>query len=109
MSLEISQAFEAEFGGQPDFVVRAPGRVDVIGTHTDYNDGWVLPAAIDHYVYLAVRAQAEASITVRALDMAEKATFPLDGLEAQKADLPSWALYPAGVAWSLQKAGFKTP
>src|SRR5690242_16729581 len=63
MAMEIAQAFEAEFGARPDFLVRAPGRVDVIGTHTDYNDGWVLPAAIDHFVHLAVRAQDEPSIT----------------------------------------------
>jgi galactokinase len=109
MQVEISQAFEAEFGARPDFLVRAPGRVDVIGTHTDYNDGWVLPAAIDHFVHLAVRRHDEPSVTIRALDMNEKVTFSLTDLEAQKAEIPSWATYPAGVAWSLQNAGFSTP
>ena len=109
MPVEIAQAFEAQFGGRPDFWVRAPGRVDVIGTHTDYNQGWVLPAAIDRYVSLAVRARPEPQVTVKALDMSQEATFPLDDLETCKPALPDWALYPAGVAWSLHQAGLSTP
>jgi galactokinase len=44
---ELCAAFEAEFGSRPELVVRAPGRVSVLGGHVDYNEGWVMPAAID--------------------------------------------------------------
>ena len=109
----LIEQFRAVFREDPEFLVRAPGRVDLIGTHTDYNEGWVLPAAITRYAWLAVRELPTALITLHALDMDEQVAFRLTDLEDRKAlngqPLPRWAQYAAGVAWSLQEAGLATP
>jgi galactokinase len=106
--------FEAAFETRPDFAVRAPGRVDLIGTHTDYNDGWVLPAAVNRYTWAMVKELPAPIVTLRALDLGEQeAAFRLTDLESKTTltgqPLPDWALYAAGVAWSLQEAGLATP
>ncbi len=110
---ELTKTFEATFHSKPDFLVRSPGRVDLIGTHTDYNEGWVLPAAINRTVWLAVKALPTPLVTVHAVDMNEQVAFRLTDLDAHKTlsgqDLPGWARFPAGVAWSLQEAGLATP
>ena len=90
----------------------APGRVNLLGEHVDYNDGMVLPAAIDRSVRLLARARPDRLVTLRAQDLNETVTFSLDALPS-KADvlghpLPSWALYPAAVAWALQEKGLAT-
>ena len=79
------------------------------GEHVDYNQGIVLPAAIDRFVRLAAHPRSDRLVSIRALDFDGEVVFSLDGLE-QRADidgqpLPQWALYPAGVAWSLQAGG----
>ena len=51
----VQAAFERSFGAQPELIVVSPGRVNVIGEHTDYNDGFVLPAAIDRHVVIGLR------------------------------------------------------
>ncbi len=106
--------FEAAFETRPDFAVRAPGRVDLIGTHTDYNDGWVLPAAVDLYTWAVVKELPAPIVSLRALDLdGQEAAFRLTDLESKTTLtgqlLPEWALYAAGVAWSLQEAGLATP
>ena len=88
----------------------APGRVNLLGEHVDYNGGPVLPAAIDRAVHLAARPRADRQVHLRALDLGQSVRFNLDDLAA-KIDsggnpLPNWALYPAGVAWVLQNNGF---
>ena len=90
----------------------APGRVNLLGEHVDYNDGMVLPAAIDRSVKLSARARADRLVMLRAEDINETVTFSLDALSG-KADvlgaaLPGWALYPAAVAWVLQEKGLAT-
>lgn len=90
----------------------APGRVNLLGEHVDYNDGMVLPAAIDRCVRLVARPRSDRLVTLRAHDLNESVTFSLDALSAH-ADvlgqpLPSWAAYPAGVAWALQDKGLAT-
>jgi galactokinase len=108
--MEVPSEFSKHFNHRPDFRVRAPGRVNLLGEHVDYNDGFVLPAAIDRAVHLAFSPVEDRSITLVALDLNEHVQFNLEGLEA-KCDisgkpLPSWALYPAGVAWVLRNAGY---
>jgi len=92
--------------------VRAPGRVDLIGAHVDYNDGFVLPAAIDRDVWLAV-GPAEGTTTVVALDLDLRAEFGPADVEARRdargGPLAGWARYPAGVAWALAEAGHRPP
>jgi galactokinase len=98
----IRQAFEQRFRMPPAFVVRAPGRVNLIGEHTDYNDGFVLPLAIDRAVWIVLRPRADRQLLVHSLDFAEAAMFALDGLTRGGG---GWAEYVAGVAWALQEAG----
>ena len=94
------------------FLVTAPGRVNLLGEHVDYNDGMVLPAAIDREVTLSANRREGRQVMLTALDLKQSVTFDLHRLEAKKdvdgKPLPSWALYPAGVAWAIQKRGYAT-
>ncbi|MEN6408653.1 MAG: galactokinase [Anaerolineaceae bacterium] len=87
----------------------APGRVNLLGEHVDYNDGPVLPAAIDRAVRIAAAPRKDRLAHITALDLNETAAFDLEHLP-EKVDvngkpLPGWALYPAGIAWALQSRG----
>ncbi len=90
----------------------APGRVNLLGEHVDYNDGMVLPAAIDRAVTLMARVRSDRLVTLRAEDLNESVTFSLDALSTRTdvlgQPLPSWAVYPAAVAWALQEKGLAT-
>ncbi|MHC1783104.1 MAG: galactokinase [Anaerolineaceae bacterium] len=93
------------------FMAVAPGRVNLLGEHVDYNDGIVLPAAIDRTVKLNAIPTGDRIVTIEAIDLKQKVSFDLDTLD-QKVDvagkpLPGWAAYPAGVAWVLQRNGLK--
>ena len=101
---KVTAEFEARFGEAPSFVVRAPGRVNLIGEHTDYNDGFVLPMAIDRAMWMAIRAREDRQVAVYSLDMEETAVFALDTLKHQD---EGWAEYIKGTAWALQSAGYE--
>jgi galactokinase len=108
---EITTLFENHFKKSPLWLARAPGRVNMLGEHVDYNDGMVLPAAIDRAVRLAASPTDDGIISLYAADLGKSATFRLDQLDA-KTDLageplPNWAKYPAGVAWALQRSGLR--
>jgi len=102
-------AFRAAFNGEPAFVARAPGRVNLLGEHVDYNDGWVLPVAIDRAAYVAAAPCSSALVSLAAPDLSDSASFRTMGFEHKQdafgQPLPRWALYPAGVAWSLEAHG----
>ncbi len=66
---KVTDTFQARFHEPPTMVVRAPGRVNLIGEHTDYNDGFVLPVAVDRAAWLAVGPRDDGWATIRALDM----------------------------------------
>ena len=100
---EVVAAFEQQYQASPTMVVRAPGRVNLIGDHTDYNDGFVLPMAIDRAVWLALRPTNSPTVTVHALNFGETAAFSLNDL--QKTDV-TWLEYIKGVAWALQQANY---
>jgi len=110
---KLLDAFRTTFGGEPEFISRAPGRADLIGAHVDYNDGLVLPAAVTRNVWIAVRARPDKVVSIQSLDMKEHIRFELGNLNAKKtvegAALPLWAQYPAGVAWALTEAAFQIP
>ncbi len=92
--------FSAAFGYPPALLVRAPGRVNLIGGHTDYNEGFVLPMAVDRAVWVAVAGRADPVARIVALDYGgEEVSFPLISLPPRDG---SWADYPRGVAWALQ-------
>jgi galactokinase len=83
-------------------VVRAPGRVNLIGEHTDYNDGFVLPAAIDLEIRLAAFRTHDKRVEVTLLATGERAGFDLDDPGPRQG---TWIDYVAGTAWSLGEAG----
>jgi galactokinase len=106
----LQSEFSEHFDRLPEFHIRAPGRVNLLGEHVDYNDGYVLPAAIDRAVHLDFSPVEGRLISLVALDLDERTRFNLERLEEKCDDdgkpLPAWALYPAGVAWALQSAGY---
>jgi galactokinase len=107
------RAFQQHFSKPPDFIARAPGRVNLLGEHVDYNDGFVLPAAIDRATYVAFALSPTDQTRLIAADFGEEARFVPTALPARQqpdgSPLPEWALYPAGVAWALGQAGLSAP
>jgi len=105
------EQYRSEYGGSPWAVARAPGRVNLIGEHVDYNDGWVLPAAIDSAAYLAFSPLEGDDLRILASDLGERLAMRLGRLPPpeEARGLPAWARYPAGVAWELRQAGLKAP
>jgi galactokinase len=101
---DLATAFRDKFGQAPAWVVRAPGRVNLIGEHTDYNDGFVLPLAINRAVWIALKPRDDRRVVVHSVDFGESAEFSLDGLANEKA---GWIEYLKGTAWSLQEAGYR--
>jgi galactokinase len=99
----ILSEFAKRFGGPPAWVVRAPGRVNLIGEHTDYNDGFVLPLAIDRAVWIALRPRSDPQVAVYSVDYQQGGGFDLTHLENSKS---GWLEYLKGTAWSLVDAGF---
>jgi galactokinase len=105
--IDIIQEFEEIFGCPPATVVRAPGRVNLIGEHTDYNDGYVLPVAIDRSILVAAAPRPDRQVVLHALDFDQQAEFSLDDIR-HDAQHP-WSNYQRGVAFFLQKRGFELP
>ncbi|MCY4073560.1 MAG: galactokinase [Chloroflexi bacterium] len=104
-SKTIKHAFKAAFGEDPAFIVRAPGRVNLIGEHTDYNDGFVFPMAIERATFIALRPRADYRVLAISLDMDDRRAFALDDL--QRPTETEWIDYLVGVAWSLQERGYQ--
>jgi galactokinase len=99
----ITSAFRSRFGSEPAFVVRAPGRVNLIGEHTDYNDGFVFPMAIDRAAWIALRPRPDGRVVATSLDFDETREFELGKLAKKESD--GWIEYLKGTAWALQGAG----
>ena len=101
----ILRNFQQKFGSAPAHVGRAPGRVNLLGEHVDYNDGFVLPAAIDRATYIAFSPTDSGQTTLVAADFDQEASFSPQTIplktQIDGTPLPEWALYPGGVMWVL--------
>ena len=102
----LAQHFAQAFDAQPDLIARAPGRVNLIGEHTDYNDGFVMPMAIDFDMRIAARARADRSVNLYSVDLDKHDTFSLDDVRRVFQDRATWADYVRGVADVLQREGY---
>jgi galactokinase len=100
--------FKERFGGEPDGVWLAPGRANLMGEHTDYNDGFVLPFALGQEVTAAAARRPGRRLTVCSRQQPDDPVeVDLDGLAPGR--VTGWAAYPAGVAWALEAAGHRVP
>ena len=116
-----AQEFHRIFGGAPSFIAAAPGRVNLIGEHTDYNEGYVFPVAIDKYVHTVARPRQDSRVMLHAIDAEEGYEFSLAtlggegqvsvGTSSYRRELPvpvsfpAWGKYLIGVATLLQNSG----
>lgn len=99
----ITSAFESHFTGEP-ILVRAPGRINLIGEHTDYNNGFVLPAAVNQAIYIAIgRSNHPNKCHLESLDMDDQFEFALDDFQPIKPN--TWQNYIMGVVAEIQKTG----
>ncbi|OUJ73621.1 galactokinase [Hymenobacter crusticola] len=101
----IAAAFQRHFGHEP-LLVRAPGRVNLIGEHTDYNGGFVLPAAIDKEIYFAVALNDSTTARLHSYDLNESYTTEISEVHR---DETQWANYLKGVVAQFQKRGIEVP
>lgn len=102
MKRTVLEAFERRFGEAPHVVVWGPGRVNLIGEHTDYNDGFVLPMAIDRAAWIALRRREDSRVALYSLDLEEGIEFEP---ETVTRNAEHWSAYPKGMAWALHQAG----
>jgi galactokinase len=100
----LVNSFRKRLGGEPDTIMRAPGRVNLIGEHTDYNDGFVLPVAIDRDIMVASRRRDDGLVRVYSMDFDGMVEFPIDDIQYDSEN--KWSNYPRGVAKLLQEAGY---
>ncbi|MER0446234.1 galactokinase [Streptomyces sp. Edi4] len=101
---EVAAGFRELYGYEPDGVWAAPGRVNLIGEYTDFNEGFVMPLALPHTAVVAVARRADGVLRLHSADiegpvveLRSDALAPLSGA--------GWAAYPAGVVWALREAG----
>jgi galactokinase len=97
------RGFHQVFGTEPDLVASAPGRVNLIGEHTDYNDGFVLPVAINKRIYAAAGKRGGMDISVYAADYDAVVHTSIEDLKSREREF--WSNYPKGVFFVLSKAG----
>lgn len=99
----LTARFAEEFGAEPDGVWAAPGRVNLIGEHVDYNGGLCLPAALAHRTFVAVRRRTDGLVRVRSLQ--DPATWEGASADIVPGGVPGWAGYAVGVPWGLVEEG----
>ncbi len=100
--LQLLEAFQARFGTAAN-IYRAPGRVNLIGEHTDYNDGFVLPAAIEFYCWVAAAARKDGKVAIYSENFNETVEASLNSLTPL--GKKHWSNYPLAVAWVMPQAG----
>ncbi|WP_260426495.1 galactokinase [Conchiformibius steedae] len=108
MQQTIVRHFTEQFSATPALTVRAPGRVNLIGEHTDYNQGFVLPCAIDFAAYIALAPNHSRQVRVYAADYREHDVFSLEqAITPHPTQI--WSNYVRGVIWALAEHGFSLP
>ena len=100
----VSARFRERHGAPPQVLVAAPCRVNLIGEHTDYNDGFVLPAAINHQIIIAASPRMDDRVVIDSLDFGAEVAFSLNGITHD--DHQPWSNYERGVAWALLQEGY---
>ena len=105
LTAHLADAFAEAYGVPPAVVARAPGRVNLIGEHTDYNAGLVLPVALPHATYAAVAPRDDGLLRVGSLEESD----PWEGSLDAAAGAAGWAAYAAGVLWALREDGLALP
>jgi galactokinase len=104
----VRELFRTRFGGAADGVWLAPGRANLMGEHTDYNEGFVLPFALGQGIVAAAARRPDRRLVLcSAQEPGSVASVVLDDLEPGR--VTGWAAYPAGVAWALSSAGYEVP
>ena len=108
--VKVLEAYRDRFGRDPEVMVRAPGRLCLLGAHVDTSEGLVLPGAIDRSLWLAVSRNKTTAISLLALDLESEVQMDLRQLpppvfERNRAEV-SWSDYPGGVAWILAREGY---
>ena len=101
---DLKQRFTSRFGAEPQ-LFRAPGRVNLIGEHTDYNDGFVMPSAIDMYTWVALSQRQDRRLVMASENFSEELQFNLD--DPNPLPQKHWSDYPLGVAVILEKTGYR--
>jgi galactokinase len=99
---QLLEDFRLRYGAAAS-LYRAPGRVNLIGEHTDYNDGFVLPAAIEFYCWVAAAPRSDRKLVIHSENFKETVEASIDSLSPAGKD--HWVNYPLGVAWALENAG----
>jgi galactokinase len=107
MKQQLASAFFNQYHHQPTIIVRSPGRVNIIGEHTDYNNGFVLPAAIDKAGYIAISLRDDDQINLTAVDLNEN--FSISVTDLKPVGDVSWPNYILGSAAQFLKRGVKLP
>ncbi|MDR1622953.1 MAG: galactokinase [Synergistaceae bacterium] len=101
---QVTEAFRQHFKEAPDFVVRTPGRVNLMGDHTDYNGGFVFPMTIDRAVWMGVRGRIDGVVRIYSADYDGECRFDVHAELKKNQD--SWFEYVKGCAWALQQKSF---
>ena len=96
--------FDEIYESPPDIFSSAPGRINIIGEHTDYNQGYVLPAAINFRIYFLAKKRKDDQVLLWAQNFEERIQFSLDDLSTSKQK--RWANYVKGILWVLEREGF---
>jgi galactokinase len=101
----VVKGFQARYGGDPDGVWQAPGRVNLIGEHTDYNDGFVLPIALPQATRVAAARREDGLLRLHSAQSGQVTEVEVAGLVPGAVD--GWAVYPAAMVWALNEAGHR--
>lgn len=101
---QIIKSFVLQYGNEPEVIVRAPGRINLIGEHTDYNNGFVLPAAINRNIFLGFSKRGDNEVHLHSMDLKESYSFKIDEIAAP---CKTWSDYITGVVQQLLKRNFK--